>query len=94
MKRKFLTRTNWLLGSLSLLLAGCHTQKHTPHANDAIMVLYGVSYEDYRPVAPDSLSENDSRQSIEVQKDSTRLQPRQDPQVRVKYGVRMPIEEQ
>ncbi len=85
---------NWLLGSLSLLLAGCHTQKHASHANDAIMVLYGVSYEDYRPVAPDSISQDGIRQPIEVQQDSTRLRPHQDPQIRVKYGVRMPIEEQ
>ncbi len=91
MKRKFLTRINWLLGSLSLLLAGCHTQKQVP-ANDKIMVLYGVSYEDYRPVESDSLSTG--RLHRAVQQDSSRLQPRQEPQIRVKYGVRMPIEEE
>lgn len=90
MKRKFLTRINWLLGSLSLLLASCHTQKQVP-ANDKVMVLYGVSYEDYCPVDIDSLSTD--RQPIEVQQDSSRLQPRQEPQIRVKYGVRMPNEE-
>ncbi len=47
---RFLSRINLLLGSLSLLLAGCHTPKHASKS-DAIMVLYGVGLEDYAPVS-------------------------------------------
>ncbi len=56
---RFLSRINLLLGSLSLLLAGCHTPKHASKS-DAIMVLYGVGLEDYAPVSDDANPERKS----------------------------------
>ncbi len=56
---RFLSRINLLLGSLSLLLAGCHTPKHASKS-DAIMVLYGVGLENYAPVSDITAPESDA----------------------------------
>lgn len=93
MKRKLLTRINLLLGSISLTLAGCSTQKNAPAQRAEIKAMYGVMIEEYRPVeTPDSLR-NDSVRPIPT--DSQQLDmPRRDPQIMVKYGVRIPRENQ
>jgi hypothetical protein len=64
MKRKFLTYANIALGSLSMLFAGCHSQKNatkTPEIiepedppaqqidRDHIMKKYGVPHADFEP---------------------------------------------
>lgn len=67
--KRFLSHINWILGSLSLLLAGCGSQKHAVKNHD-IMVLYGVGLEDYAPL-PDSDSNSvDSNSENSVPKDS------------------------
>ncbi len=64
--KRFLSRINLLLGSLSLLLAGCSSQKHTPK-NHGIMVLYGVGLEDYAPLPETATPElSDDAQSNET----------------------------
>lgn len=104
--KRFLSHINWILGSLSLLLAGCGSQKHAVKNHD-IMVLYGVGLEDYAPLPDsDSLSENsvskdsisgdsipEASRTIALPTDSLErgLTPRGDrPTIRVKYGVMPP----
>lgn len=101
---RFLSRINLLLGSLSLLLAGCHTPKHASKS-DAIMVLYGVGLEDYAPVsdittpesdadtveAPIPSRENASEAPLKSDTVEAPLTPRGDrPSIMVKYGVMTP----
>ncbi len=56
--KRFLSHINWILGSLSLLLAGCSSQKHAQKNHD-VMVLYGVGLEDYAPLPNDVVSESE-----------------------------------
>lgn len=54
--KRFLSHINWILGSLSLLLAGCGSQKHAVK-NHEVMVLYGVGLEDYAPIPETAIPE-------------------------------------
>lgn len=91
MKKFFLTHLNVALGTLSLLLAGCHSQKKVSGSENSVMALYGVTIEDYRPIPEDSTaSDNNIRQPSIPFPDSTNSRPRQEPQIMVKYGVMRP----
>lgn len=95
MKRKILSRINVILGTVSLALAGCHTQKSATSNDYGVVALYGVQVEDYQPVVVDG-TENaapaDSIKPIPQKKDSATIEdmPRRDPQIMVKYGVMRP----
>ncbi len=95
MKRKILSRINVLLGTISLALAGCHTQKSTTNNEYGVVALYGVQVEDYRPVVvdnPENAVQADSIKPLPPTEDSTKVSdmPRRDPQIMVKYGVMIP----
>lgn len=95
MKRKILTRINLILGTLSLALAGCHTQKNAANADNGVMALYGITVEEYQPVVVDAPEQNAPADSIRpIPTDSAQQSisdmPRRDPQIMVKYGVMRP----
>ena len=94
--KRFLSHINWILGSLSLLLAGCGSQKHAVKNHD-IMVLYGVGLEDYAPlpdsdsISGDSIPEESRTIALPTDSLERGLTPRGDrPTIRVKYGVMPP----
>lgn len=90
MKRKFLTRINVILGTLSLALAGCHTQKNAT-ASDGVMALYGITVEEYRPVEDTPAKTTaDSVKPLPTDSGSIKDMPRQEPQIMAKYGVMRP----
>ena len=95
MKRKILSRVNVLLGTVSLALAGCHTQKSATSNEYGVVALYGVQVEDYQPVVvdnPEDAAPADSIKAIPQTTDSAKVSdmPRRDPQIMVKYGVMIP----
>lgn len=94
MKRKILTRINLILGTLSLALAGCHTQKNTTNADNGVVALYGITVEDYQPVvdAPEQNAPADSILPLHTDSVEQTINdmPRRDPQIMVKYGVMRP----
>lgn len=95
MKRKILSRINVLLGTISLALAGCHTQKSATNNEYGVVALYGVQVEDYQPAVVDgaeSAAPADSIKPLPPTKDSTKVSdmPRRDPQIMAKYGVMRP----
>ncbi|MGN0235887.1 MAG: hypothetical protein ACI4BD_06215 [Paludibacteraceae bacterium] len=96
MKRRLLFKWNMLLGSLSLLLAGCgSTQKagKSMPSEHQIMALYGVPMEQFQPLPADADTVSNSpaqapaESTPEVQNDST---TQRDPHIMVKYGVPFP----
>ena len=97
MRHRFLSKWNMLLGSLSLLLAGCgSTQKAgKPMSSEhQIMALYGVPVEQFQPLPANeadtigsSPSEVTEATVPEVEQD-TAIQ--RAPQIMVKYGVPFP----
>lgn len=89
MKKYFLSRLNVALGSLSLLLAGCHTQKNATNAENTVMAIYGVMVEDYQPVPEGNNSATDTTATVTPQ-DSADTNERQAPAIMVKYGVMRP----
>ena len=95
MKRKILTRINLILGTISLALAGCHTQKNATNADNGVVALYGITVEDYQPVVVDSPEQNAPADSIlplptDSAEQTINDMPRRDPQIMVKYGVMRP----
>ena len=87
-----------LLGSLSLLLAGCgSTQKvGKPMSSEhRIMVLYGVPMEQFQPlptneadtIGDSSAQAPEAPSENDIQNDTT---IQRDPQIMVKYGVPFP----
>ena len=97
MKHRFLFKWNMLLGSLSLLLAGCgSTQKAgKPISSEhQIMALYGVPVEQFEPLPANeadtiggSPSEALEAPAADVEQDTTIQRA---PQIMVKYGVPFP----
>ena len=97
MRYRFLSKWNMLLGSLSLLLAGCgSTQKAgKPMSSEhQIMALYGVPVERFEPLPANeadtiggSPSEVPEARVPEVEQE-TAIQ--RAPQIMVKYGVPFP----
>ena len=86
-----------LLGSLSLLLAGCgSTQKAAKpmSSENQIMALYGVPVEQFQPLPAneaDTISnglDSNSESPIENVQNDTTIQ--RDPHIMVKYGVPFP----
>ena len=95
MKRKILTRINLILGTLSLALAGCHTQKNATNADNGVVALYGITVEDYQPVVGDNPEQNAQADTIlplptDSAEQTINDMPRRDPQIMVKYGVMRP----
>lgn len=95
MKRKILSKINVLLGTISLALAGCHTQKSATNGEYGVVALYGVQVEDYRPVVTEqaeNTAKSDSIKPVPQTQDSAKVSdmPRRDPQIMVKYGVMIP----
>ena len=97
MRYRFLSKWNMLLGSLSLLLAGCgSTQKAgKPMSSEhQIMALYGVPVEQFQPLPANeadtigsSPSEVTEATVPEVEQDTVIQRA---PQIMVKYGVPFP----
>lgn len=93
MKRKFLSKMNVLLGTVSLALAGCHTQKNATNNEYGVVALYGVQVEDYQPVVvdgPENAVPSDSIKPLPTDSGRVEDMPRRDPQIMVKYGVMRP----
>lgn len=89
MKKHFLSRLNVALGSLSLLLAGCHTQKNATNAENTVMAIYGVMVEDYQPVPEDKKATADTTTTVTPQEPAD-TEEQQAPAIMVKYGVMRP----
>ena len=97
MRYRLLSKWNMLLGSLSLLFAGCgSTQKAAkPMSSEhQIMALYGVPVEQFQPL-PDNEADtigngldSNSESPIENVQNDTTIQ--RDPHIMVKYGVPFP----
>lgn len=97
MKKQFLIRANVILGTLSLLLAGCHTQKKVvapaePESPEAavrhgeVICMYGVPaqvYEKQRRAEETAMKQ----QQDSLQADSSQTEV---PRVMLKYGVPYP----
>lgn len=97
MRYRLLSKWNMLLGSLSLLLAGCgSTQKAAkPMSSEhQIMALYGVPVEQFQPLPANEAdtigngSDSKSETPIENVQNDTTIQ--RDPHIMVKYGVPFP----
>lgn len=97
MRYRLLSKWNMLLGSLSLLLAGCgSTQKAAKpmSSENQIMALYGVPVEQFQPLPAneaDTISnglDSNSESPIENVQNDTTIQ--RDPHIMVKYGVPFP----
>ena len=87
-----------LLGSLSLLLAGCGSTQNTGKPmslEHRIMVLYGVPMEQFQPlptneadtIGDSSAQAPEAPSENDIQNDTT---IQRDPQIMVKYGVPFP----
>lgn len=98
MKHRFLSKWNMLLGSLSLLLAGCGSTQKTGKPmslEHRIMVLYGVPMEQFQPlptneadtIGDSSAQAPEAPSENDIQNDTT---IQRDPQIMVKYGVPFP----
>ena len=98
MRYRFLSKWNMLLGSLSLLLAGCgSTQKagKPMSLEHQIMVLYGVPVEQFQPLPAneaDTIGDRPAQapeapSENDMQNDTT---IQRDPHIMVKYGVPFP----
>lgn len=97
MRHRLLSKWNMLLGSLSLLLAGCgSTQKAAkPMSSEHhIMALYGVPVEQFQPLPANEADtignglDSNSETPIENVQNDTTIQ--RDPHIMVKYGVPFP----
>lgn len=97
MRYRLLSKWNMLLGSLSLLLAGCgSTQKAAkPMSSEhQIMALYGVPVEQFHPLPANEADtignglDSNSETPIENVQNDTTIQ--RDPHIMVKYGVPFP----
>ena len=97
MRYRLLSKWNMLLGSLSLLLAGCgSTQKSAkPMSSEhQIMALYGVPVEQFQPLPANEADtignglDSNSESPIENVQNDTTIQ--RDPHIMVKYGVPFP----
>ena len=97
MKHRFFSLLNMLLGSLSLLLAGCGSTQKTSKSiasEHQVMALYGEPVERFEPLPANeadtiggSPSEVTEAPVPEVEQD-TAIQ--RTPQIMVKYGVPFP----
>lgn len=94
MRYRLLSKWNMLLGSLSLLLAGCSsTQKAAKpmSSENQIMALYGVPVEQFQPLPANEADtignglDSNSETPIENVQNDTTIQ--RDPHIMVKYGV-------
>ena len=95
MKRKILSKINVLLGTISLALAGCHTQKSATNGEYGVVALYGVQVDDYRPVVTvqaENTAKADSVKPVPQLPDTAqaRDKPHRNPQIMAKYGVMIP----
>ena len=97
MRYRLLSKWNMLLGSLSLLLAGCgSTQKAAKpmSSENQIMALYGVPVEHFQPLPANEADtignglDSNSETPIENVQNDTTIQ--RDPLIMVKYGVPFP----
>ena len=97
MRYRLLSKWNMLLGSLSLLLAGCSsTQKAAKpmSSENQIMALYGVPMEQFQPLPANEADtignclDSNSETPIENVQNDTTIQ--RDPHIMVKYGVPFP----
>ena len=97
MRYRLLSKWNMLLGSLSLLLAGCgSTQKAAKpmSSENQIMALYGVPVEQFQPLPANETDtignglDSNSETPIENVQNDTTIQ--RDPHIMVKYGVPFP----
>lgn len=97
MRYRLLSKWNILLGSLSLLLAGCgSTQKAAKpmSSENQIMALYGVPVEQFQPLPANEADtignglDLNSEAPIENVQNDTTIQ--RDPHIMVKYGVPFP----
>ena len=97
MRYRLLSKWNMLLGSLSLLLAGCgSTQKSAkPMSSEhQIMALYGVPVEQFQPLPANEADtignglDSNSETPIENVQNDTTIQ--RAPHIMVKYGVPFP----
>lgn len=97
MRYRLLSKWNMLLGSLSLLLAGCgSTQKAAKpmSSENQIMALYGVPVEQFQPLPANEADtignglDLNSEAPIENVQNDTTIQ--RDPHIMVKYGVPFP----
>lgn len=97
MRYRFLSKWNMLLGSLSLLLAGCGSTQKTSKSiasEHQIMALYGVPVEQFQPLPANEADtignglDSNSETPIENVQNDTTIQ--RDPHIMVKYGVPFP----
>ena len=94
MRYRFLSKWNMLLGSLSLLLAGCgSTQKagKSIASEHQVMALYGVPVERFEPLPAneaDTIGGSPSEATVPEVEQDTAIQ--RAPQIMVKYGVPFP----
>ena len=97
MRYRLLSKWNMLLGSLSLLLAGCSsTQKAAKpmSSENQIMALYGVPVEQFQPLPANEADtignglDSNSETPIENVQNDTTIQ--RYPHIMVKYGVPFP----
>ena len=97
MRYRFLSKWNMLLGSLSLLLAGCGSTQKTSKSiasEHQIMALYGVPVEQFQPLPANEADtignglDSNSESPIENVQNDTTIQ--RDPHIMVKYGVPFP----
>lgn len=97
MRYRLLSKWNMLLGSLSLLLAGCGSTQKTakPMSSEhQIMALYGVPVEQFQPLPANEADtignglDLNSEAPIENVQNDTTIQ--RDPHIMVKYGVPFP----
>ncbi|MGN1239672.1 MAG: hypothetical protein ACI4TV_02225 [Paludibacteraceae bacterium] len=98
MKHRFLSKWNMLLGSLSLLLAGCGSTQKTgkPISSEhQIMALYGVPIEQFEPLPAneaDTIADRPTQAPKAPSDDNTQNDTtvRRDPRIMVMYGVPFP----
>ena len=97
MRYRFLSKWNMLLGSLSLLLAGCGSTQKTSKSiasEHQVMALYGVPVEQFQPLPANEADtignglDSKSETPIENVQNDTTIQ--RDPHIMVKYGVPFP----
>ena len=97
MRYRFLSKWNMLLGSLSLLLAGCGSTQKTSKSiasEHQVMALYGVPVEQFQPLPANEADtignglDSNSETPIENVQNDTTIQ--RDPHIMVKYGVPFP----
>ena len=97
MRYRFLSKWNMLLGSLSLLLAGCGSTQKTSKSiasEHQIMARYGVPVEQFQPLPANEADtignglDSNSETPIENVQNDTTIQ--RDPHIMVKYGVPFP----